>query len=37
MTDNAILDKSLYFACKIIRFAEELKERHCFEIAQQVL
>jgi four helix bundle protein len=35
--NNAIVDKSFYFACKIVLFAEELKEQRFYEIANQIL
>ncbi|QAA82123.1 four helix bundle protein [Aequorivita sp. H23M31] len=35
--NNAIVDKSFYFACKIVLFAEELKANRYYEIANQVL
>ncbi len=35
--NNAIVDKSFYFACKIVRYAEELKEKRYYEIANQIL
>ncbi|WP_370569716.1 four helix bundle protein [Flaviramulus sp. BrNp1-15] len=34
---NAIVDKSFYFACDIVTYAEELKEKRYFEIANQLL
>jgi four helix bundle protein len=34
---NAILDKSFYFACDIVIYAEKLKEKRFFEIANQLL
>ncbi|WP_242083727.1 four helix bundle protein [Aestuariivivens sediminis] len=34
---NAIVDKSFYFACDIVTYAEEPKEKRFFEIANQLL
>ncbi len=34
---NAIVDKSFYFACDIVIYAEKLKEKRFFEIANQLL
>ena len=34
---NAIVDKSFYFACDIVIYAEELKQKRFFEIANQLL
>jgi len=34
---NAIVDKSFYFACDIVLYAEKLKEKRFFEIANQLL
>ena len=36
-TGNAIRDKSFYFACDIVKYAEKLKEQRFFEIANQLL
>lgn len=35
--NNAVVDKSFYFACKIVVYAEELKAKRYYEIANQVL
>ena len=35
--NNAVVDKSFYFACKIVLFAEELKAKRYYEIANQIL
>ena len=35
--NNAIVDKSFYFACDTVLFAEKLKARRHFEIANQLL
>lgn len=35
--NNVIVDKSFYFACDTVVFAEELKKRRHFEIANQIL
>lgn len=35
--NNAIVDKSFYFACDIVLYAEKLKEKRFFEIANQLL
>jgi four helix bundle protein len=34
---NVVLDKSFYFACDIVLYAEKLKKRRYFEIASQIL
>jgi len=34
--NNAIVDKSFYFACKIVLYAEELKSKRYYEIANQL-
>ena len=34
---NAIVDKSFYFAWDIVNYAEKLKEKRFFEIANQLL
>ncbi|KJD34137.1 hypothetical protein PK35_05270 [Tamlana nanhaiensis] len=34
---NAIVDRSFYFACDIVIYAEKLKEKRYFEIANQLL
>ena len=34
---NAIRDKSFYFACDIVIYAEKLKEKRFFEIGNQLL
>ncbi|MFD0834703.1 four helix bundle protein [Mariniflexile aquimaris] len=34
---NAIVDKSFYFACDIVNYAEKLKEKRFFEMANQLL
>ena len=34
---NTIVDKSFYFACEIVIYAEKLKEKRFFEIANQLL
>ena len=34
---NAIVDKSFYFACDIVKYSEQLKEKRYFEIASQLL
>lgn len=35
--NNAIVDKSFYFACKIVLYSEELKTKRSYEIANQLL
>jgi len=35
--NNAIVDKSFYFACKIVVYSEELKSKRFYEIANQLL
>ena len=35
--NNAIVDKSFYFACKIVIYSEELKAKRYYEIANQLL
>lgn len=35
--NNVIVDKSFYFGCKIVLFAEELKQERFYEIANQIL
>ncbi len=35
--NNAIVDKSFYFACDIVLYAEELKSKRFYEIANQLL
>ncbi|NGX83079.1 four helix bundle protein [Aequorivita sp. KMM 9714] len=35
--NNAIVDKSFYFACKIVVYSEELKANRYYEIANQIL
>ncbi|MBD0831181.1 four helix bundle protein [Aestuariibaculum sediminum] len=36
-TGNIIVDKSFYFACDIVLYSEELKEKRLFEIANQLV
>jgi four helix bundle protein len=35
--NNAIVDKSFYFACETVHFAEKLKKDRFYEIANQIL
>lgn len=35
--NNAVVDKSFYFACNIVLYAEELKAKSYYEIANQLL
>ena len=35
--NNIIVDKSFYFACDTVLFAEELKSNRHYEIARQIL
>ncbi len=35
--NNAVVDKSFYFACKVVLYAEELKSKRYYEIANQLL
>ena len=35
--NNAVVDKSFYFACKIVLYAEELRTERYYEIASQIL
>ncbi|PVW15107.1 four helix bundle protein [Marixanthomonas spongiae] len=35
--NNAVVDKSFYFACKIVLYSEKLKAKRYFEIGSQLL
>ncbi len=35
--NNAIVDKSFYFGCDIVIFCRELREKHEYEIANQLI
>ncbi len=35
--NNAIVDKSFYFGCDIVNFCKELKRKHEYEIASQLI
>ncbi|MBP2833316.1 four helix bundle protein [Aquimarina sp. U1-2] len=35
--NNIIVDKSFYFGCDIVKFCKELKKKHEYEIASQLI
>ncbi len=37
LRNNAVVDKSFYFACDVVHYAEQLKAKRFFEIANQFL